>query len=72
MQYQGHNSKAAWNVALWIGNDEGLYRFALDCIRHSKTKNLAARTMLESLPERTPDGFRYTFSSVRQALIDLE
>jgi hypothetical protein len=21
-----------WNVALWIGNDEPMYRLALDCI----------------------------------------
>jgi hypothetical protein len=34
--YNGHRSYNAWNIALWIGNDEGLYRFALDCLKRAK------------------------------------
>ena len=29
--YNGHPSWAHWNVALWFGNDEGLYRLAREC-----------------------------------------
>lgn len=75
MAYYGHKSRAAWNVALWIANDEGLYRTALDCIRRARGRggrDAAARDLLAMLPERTPDGFRYTLTSVRAALVGLE
>lgn len=68
--YQGHKSRNAWNVALWIANDESLYRLALDLMRHN-TKDNAARAMLEVLPDKTPDGAPYTFTTVRAALRDL-
>jgi len=29
--YNGWKNHATWNVALWIGNDEGLYNFAKGC-----------------------------------------
>jgi len=35
-EYSGHRSWNAWNVSLWIGNDEGLYRFALQCIQDAR------------------------------------
>ena len=38
MEYQGHRSKAAWNVALWISNDEPLYRFAIDTKRRYRVQ----------------------------------
>ena len=28
MSYNGWKNHATWNVALWIGNDEGLYNLA--------------------------------------------
>jgi hypothetical protein len=73
-RYNGHRSWNAWNVALWIGNDEGLYYMALDCIKHSKTKSSAAREFLRDMGEgaKTPDGATYNFKCVREALIGLE
>lgn len=70
-KYQGHKNWNHWNVALWISNDEGLYRLALSCIRRARTRDDAARMMLDELPSHTPDGAPYSFSSVRAALVDL-
>lgn len=66
--YQGHRSRAAWNVALWIWNDEGLYRLALDCVARTQNLRRASAMMMLNLPARTPDGFRFTATSVREAL----
>ena len=70
--YNGHKNHAHWNVSLWIGNDEGLYRLALHHIRRSRNKDEAARRLLADLPEQTPDGVRYSLSAVRAALVGLE
>jgi competence CoiA-like predicted nuclease len=72
-------------VTLWILNDEGLYRMALDCIkqyRHwsSFTRSMtprerAAHAMLDRLNmagiTHTPDGAKYTVTSIRAAMVGL-
>lgn len=79
-EYNGHHCWNCWNVALWIGNDEGLYRAALECIQRPRrngkpvSDNLAAlRFASEVLPctARTPDGARYTHKAVKAALAGL-
>lgn len=37
--YNGHRSWNAWNVSLWIGNDESIYRLAVDCLNRAKRKD---------------------------------
>ncbi|MGE0278327.1 MAG: hypothetical protein AB7R40_23270 [Nitrospiraceae bacterium] len=75
--YNGHESWNAWNVALWIYNDEGLYNAALECIRRPRvsgkpvTPSLAAgRFIVEAVGPgaRTPDGARYSHRSVMLAM----
>jgi len=70
-QYQGHKNWNHWNVSLWIANDEGLYNLAREAVRRNKTKDKAARYMLDALPEKTPDGAPYSISSVRAALREM-
>lgn len=70
--YNGHKNWNHWNVSLWINNDEGLYRWALECVRSSSNKDEAARKFLADVESKTPDGAPYTFSSVRAALVGME
>lgn len=75
-EYQGHESWNAWNVALWIENNEPLYRLAMDCVRRPRkdgkpvSANVAALRFSQSVPssERTPDGARFSHRSVRLAM----
>ena len=74
-KYNGHKNYNHWNVSLWINSDEGLYRFAREVVRRAKTKDDAARLIMDGLAEagitKTPDGVRYTLTSVRAALVDM-
>lgn len=70
--YNGHPSYNAWNVALWLGNDEGLYHFALDCKRHGGNSEQGARIFMQEFEGRkTPDGVPYTLTNVKRALAGL-
>jgi hypothetical protein len=68
-------SHASWNVSLWINNDEGLYLLAKDCIRRASNKEQAAKDMLDALHEtgttHTPDGVRYSKTSIKEAMIGM-
>ena len=73
--YNGHPSYNYWNVALWIANDEGLYRLALECIRRTRNWREAAKLMLSNLNKTsmnsiptTPDGAPYTVASIRHGM----
>jgi len=49
--YNGWSNYETWNVALWIGNDEGLYHIA----RESRDYQAFADTMRELGSTETPD-----------------
>lgn len=71
--YNGHHCWNCWNVFLWIGNDEGLYRAARDYVLHVKPCALAVDAFLNELAAQgiteTPDGAKYTKSAVRKAMV---
>ena len=73
-KYNGHKNWNHWNVSLWINNDEGLYRMALDMCRRYKREE-AGRRMLENLAgwniTHTPDGAPYSVSSIRAAMVGM-
>ena len=79
-QYNGHRSRNAWNVSLWISNDESLYRYAMDCIKEARrvcedgitSARLASRAAIYFLQtyanSQTPDGAKYNHLSVKLCL----
>jgi len=72
-KYNGHRSWNAWNVALWIGNDYGLYQLAIECLNECNTVRRAARRFLGYMGDgsKTPDGATYNYTCVYEALSGL-
>lgn len=70
-QFNGYPSWNAWNVSLWINNDEGLYRLACDMVKEYG-KGKAADVLAELLSgQETPDGAVYSRRSVALAIRDI-
>ena len=76
--FNGHKNWNHWNVSLWINNDEGLYRLVkglVDCYEKCGGRDEAAKATLESLAScgitKTPDGARYSVSSIRAAMVGM-
>lgn len=61
--YQGHKDWEHWNVVLWLGNDERLYRLA----QTYYAKGNIAGLVRNALPRKTPDGACYTVENVTAA-----
>lgn len=69
INYNGHRSWNAWNVSLWLNNDEGLYNLCVEHVRKAKNKDIAARRILEDLEGlRTPGGAVYNRTAIREAI----
>jgi len=58
--YNVWKNRATWNVALWIGNDEGMYEFAKECGSYQTFVD----TMREVGYTETPDRVAYNDSSL--------
>jgi hypothetical protein len=68
--YQGHRSWNAWNVSLWLMNDEPSYREVIRWRDLRGTPTAVARRVIAAglLPARTPDGARYNVASVADVI----
>jgi hypothetical protein len=64
--YNGWKNRQTWNVALWIGNDEGLYRMAVDFMhRYTGRRPYWHFVEQEGLAgESTPDGIKWNSSKL--------
>ena len=65
--YQGWSNYETWNVALWLGNDEGLYHMAREWAEHGY-KSLS-HMFIEFTPA-TPDGVKWNDSNLNICELD--
>ena len=74
-EYNGHRSWNAWNVSLYISNEEHLYRLAVECLRTTSNLEQATSKFIRYaviLGDKTPDGAVYNRLSIKLALEGLE
>jgi hypothetical protein len=73
--YNGFKNWTQWNVSLWINNDEGLYRMAVDACTRYKVRGAAIRALKRELTamglDRTPDGAKYSEAALRAACVGI-
>ena len=69
-EYNGHKNYNAWNVALWLFNDESMYYLVQKSLKTSRNKKEAAKKLLNYLGDSTPDGVKFTYTNIRLALVD--
>lgn len=65
-RYNGWTNYQTWNVALWIGNDEGLYALARRC----KTYAAFREAMRDIGSTETGDGVAWNDSGLDEAELD--
>lgn len=66
--YNGYRSWNAWNVSLWLINEEALYFHARSLAEQYGIDGAVRRLTAELEGQRTPDGATYNKTSIRSAL----
>jgi len=69
--YNGWKNHATWNVALWIGGDQGLYEFAKECEGYNDfVEQLREVSGDNSIGYQTPDRVAWNDSGIDIAELD--
>ena len=70
--YNGWKNFETWNVALWLGNDEGLYNMARRYGRGLHPYGTLTYALLQCGVKETPDGVSYGHPKLdREALNEM-
>lgn len=77
--YNGWKNRQTWNVALWIGNDEGLYNAAVAFVKRSKRQKGIYVRFIKAMGlehDRTPDniawlGSRLDYKALSEMMVEL-
>jgi len=71
MKFNGYRSWNAWNVSLWLNNDESMYFYAR-VLTEKYGKKKAARILNNELfGQTTPDGAKFNYTCIYEALEDI-
>lgn len=71
-KFNGYKNYNHWSVALWIDNDEGLYRMAHHFLHGNRTKDQAAALMAKELAGmKTLEGVAYSKTAIRAAMVGM-
>jgi hypothetical protein len=65
--YNGWKNRATWNVALWIGNDYGLYKSAVDYVKQHPRQRALYKGFVEYMgmgQDKTPDNIKWLSNSL--------
>ena len=64
-KYNGWSNYETWNVALWIGNDEGLYNLAKECKDYAEFREqMEEINHFDKIAYRSPDGVAWNDSGL--------
>ena len=70
-EYNGYPSWNAWNVSLWINNDEDLYRLAYNVVNDMGYKD-GYEFLCEWWSNKvTPDGAKFSKRAIKLAIRDI-
>jgi hypothetical protein len=71
--YNGWKNRSTWNVALWINNDELLYKRAISFMEHYENQKSPYKSFLvhnEMQEDKTPDGIKFLSASLDYKALD--